>query len=291
MSVQIALVISTVGRAAELDALFTSLREQTNPPVEVVVADQSGSNEIAAVVQRWEGVLPVHRIASRGGAAAGRSDGLAALTSGWQAVGFPDDDVTYPPTTLAAVGDALERGLDGVTGRLIDSDGNDRRLSFDAIGQDLTTRNVWTHAIEATTFLSRALLDEVGVFDRELGVGTFTPWQSAEGTDLLLRALRAGRRVVFDPAVTVVDNPADAGPPPLSKVRAYARGTGRVMRRHYGPAGQLRSVIRPLAGAVIAATRGRRAEAARHLQAAIGRAEGVIGRTTKLLEPGTWRAS
>lgn len=275
-------MVTTIGRPAALEQLLESLHRQEQRPAEVVVSDQGASGATADVVAAWADRLAVRRVTSTGGAAAGRNAGLDALAPGWDAVGFPDDDVTYPPDTLRRVADALGLGLDGVTGRLTDQDGTDRRLTFGAAVQPLHPGNVWTHAIEATTFLSRGLVDGVGRFDPELGVGAPTPWQSAEGTDYLLRALRAGKRIAFDPAVAVVDNINDQGGPPLRKVRNYARGTGYVTRRHYGLGHSVRIVGRPLGGAALSIARGQREAAARHLQAALGRTEGLLGRTTSL---------
>src|SRR4029078_4597421 len=43
----------------------------------------------------------------------------------------------------------------------------------------------------------------VGPFDERLGLGSGTPWSSGEELDYVLRAIRSGARVVYDPAVRV----------------------------------------------------------------------------------------
>lgn len=290
VAVDIALAISTVGRPERLEQLLSSVAEQDAQPTQVIVADQSGGDHIAQVVDRWAGRLPIRRIASTKGISVGRNDALDALEP-CDVVTFPDDDVVYPPGLLSTVVKELSsRDLDGITGRLVAPDGQSRRLAFADDEQLLHPGTVWTLAISPTMFFRRSLVDAVGHFDPSIGVGATSPWQSAEESDYLLRALKADKQILFHPGITVIDNLAAGGDAPLAKVRAYARGTGYVTRRHYGPGRRIKTVVRPLAGAVQALLRGQRPAAARHLQAAIGRAEGLTGRTTRLLAPPAWNA-
>jgi glycosyltransferase involved in cell wall biosynthesis len=278
--VKVSIVVSTIGRAPRLDALFASLHEQRQRPHEVIVVDQSPGGVARGVVADHRGLLPLTYLESAAvGASAGRNLGIRSCTG--DVVGFPDDDCVYPPETLATLVGLLAcaPGVDIVAGRLVGSEGLSR-LSFPPMPSVLHRRNVWSCAIEATTFLRRAVLRNVGAFDEDLGVGSSGPWQSGEGTDLILRALAAGHRALYTPEISI----RELGPPPdlasaayAAKARRYARGTGRVFRKHpYTPWERAATVIRPLGAAGFALTVGRdRGRAGRYAQVALGRAEGL----------------
>jgi glycosyltransferase involved in cell wall biosynthesis len=76
-------------------------------------------------------------------------------------------------------------------------------------------------------------VEAVGAFDETLGPGTGLPYGCGEDTDYVLRALAAGFRVYRTRSVVVRHeevNPLD--PPPAPKVRAYAAGRMRLLRKH-----------------------------------------------------------
>jgi glycosyltransferase involved in cell wall biosynthesis len=82
-------------------------------------------------------------------------------------------------------------------------------------------------------FYRRRCVEAVGPFDEELGPGTDLPYGCGEDTDYVLRALAAGFRVYRTHSVVVRHeevNPLD--PPPAPKVRAYAAGRMRLLRKH-----------------------------------------------------------
>ena len=54
----------------------------------------------------------------------------------------------------------------------------------------LTDDNLWNRAISFTIFLRRDVVEAVGPFDEELGLGSGRPWASGEETDYLIRAVR-----------------------------------------------------------------------------------------------------
>lgn len=279
-ALRIAVVVSTLGRdIAALDRLMESLDRQELPAVEIVVADQSDGHEVAGVVASWAGRLPVRRVVSTRGAAQGRNDGIDALGQGVDVVAVTDDDCTYEPTALAAAARSLgERGCGVLCGALTSSHGERVRFAGEAF--ELDRRTVWTHAIEAVMFMARDVLHVAGTFDVSIGVGSASPWQSGEGTDLMLRAGDAGYSLWYDSAVRIHESaPELSTEERLSKSRRYARGTGHVIRRHYGRGEQARVVVRPLMAAATHAILGHRREARRYLEVTKGRVEGVVGRT------------
>lgn len=277
---RIAIIITTIGRPVLLDRLLASLVGQTPGPCQIVVADQSTDPATADVVARWRDRLPVQRVTSARGASAGRNAALAALGD-HDVVAFPDDDTIYAPDTIARAMKALAAGPDVVSGRLAAPDGGSAQLSFGAEPGPIDDRTVWTRALTETCFFRARFLRTVGEFDETLGIGCRTPWQSGAETDLLLRGLRAGLTIAYDPDLVVYEeNPGDprpADPAYRAKARHAARGTGRVYRRYYGPVRCASVVVRPLGAALLCAARGRGLDAAWYLHKALGRVEGITG--------------
>ena len=54
---------------------------------------------------------------------------------------------------------------------------------------------------EPATFCRRELFERLGGFDEGIGVGSSSPWQAAEGPDLVLTALEHGSVCYYDPSL------------------------------------------------------------------------------------------
>lgn len=276
-------MIATIGRPVHLDTLLRSLADQTQPPTQVIVVDQSHTTDTATVIDTYRDRLPLRRITSARGASLGRNTGLAALGTDYDIVAFPDDDVRLAPDALANAAAAFATGdhIGVVSGVVVFPGGYRSHRITGGHRTVLTKATVRTNTIEASCFFSARFLRSVGGFDETLGVGNPTPWQSGEGTDLLLRGLRRGWTVLFDPAILVYETGHQGTPDEpacRAKARHYARGTGRVHGRHHGLRRRLGTVLRPLGGALLRLGAGRTDEARWHWQRAVGRIEGLTGR-------------
>ncbi|MCO5973009.1 glycosyltransferase family 2 protein, partial [Actinoallomurus soli] len=106
----VACVIATIGRPVHLDTLLRSLADQTQPPTQVIVVDQSHTTDTATVIDTYRDRLPLRRITSDRGLSLGRNTGLAALDPDYDIVAFPDDDVRLAPDALANAAAAFATG-------------------------------------------------------------------------------------------------------------------------------------------------------------------------------------
>lgn len=245
------LVVATLGRTTELDALLASLGRQTHRGFRVLLVDQNADDRLAAVLAAHPDV-PVERLVSPVGLSRARNAALARATA--DVVAFPDDDCTYPPDLLERVGRELagRPDLDGITGRASDAEGNTSER-WPATRRSLDLRTVWHGGNSHTIFLRRALLEQVGGFDEEMGFGSGNPWELAEEIDVLVRALLAGARLEQDPSlvVTHVRRTREG-----EALRAYARssgsGVGYVLGKNaVGARVLLRMAVRPLGGVLV----------------------------------------
>ena len=195
------LVVATVDRTDDLDGLLAALDAQTHRGFRVVVVDQNPDDRVAELLGRHRGLDVLHLRSARGLSRA-RNTALPHLDA--ELVAFPDDDCSYAPDVLARVAERFrtDPGLDGLSGRPVAADGRMvGRWPADAL--PITPDTVWHRANSHTIFLRRDLVARVGPFDEALGLGSGTPWSSGEEIDYLVRALRLGARIEYDPSVAI----------------------------------------------------------------------------------------
>jgi glycosyltransferase involved in cell wall biosynthesis len=272
------LVVATRGRSREIAELLDSLLAQGRGDIEVIIVDQNGDERLAPILGAYRDRLPLvwHRSA-RPNACHARNLGLA-LSRG-EIVGFPDDDCLYPPGLLARVEAAFaaDPGLQVLTGPAASPEGGLGSGRWRAESGPITPANVWTSVIEFNLFLRRETALALGGFDERLGPGT--PFGSAEGNDLVLRAIRAGHRAAYDPAQLVVHPDKRLTPVAVERARLYGTGLGFVLRRHgVAPGVWLPFLVRPLGGVLVSALRGRGLAARDYWASLRGRLDGFRAR-------------
>jgi len=251
------LIVATRGRVEELAALFDSLLAQDAPALEVIVVDQNADDRLAPIIAGYTGRLPL--LWRRSAVAnANHARNLGLVLARGPIVGFPDDDCTLPPGLLARVEAAFaaDPALDVLTGPAASPAGGLGSGRWRAEAGPITPGNVWTSVIEFNLFLRRPVALALGGFDERLGPGT--PYGSAEGNDLVLRAVAAGHAARYDPAQRIVHPDKRLTPVAVARAAAYGKGLGFVLRRHGVPAAVwLPFFVRPLGGMVLQGLRGR----------------------------------
>lgn len=267
LELRLSLVLATVGRTDEAARFLASLDRQGVDDIELVVVDQNEDDRLVPLLAPHRDRFIVRHLRSAPGLSRARNVGLRAATG--DLLGFPDDDCWYPDGLLERVIGffGTHPDVDGLTGRAFGDDGATGR--YDAQEGEVRLSNLWERGISFTIFLRRRVVARVGAFDERLGVGAGTPWGSGEETDYLARAVEAGFRIRFDPAIAVGHpNPtASYDAAALDRARRYGMGWGHVLRRYAFPRRVVaRSFARPLGGAAIAAATGRFAKAKYHLE-------------------------
>jgi glycosyltransferase involved in cell wall biosynthesis len=234
----VSLVNSTLGRSQVLERLFQSLELQSYKDFEVIVVDQNPDDRLAQILLPGRWSFPVLHLArpNTKGLSRGRNIGWKAAKG--SLITFPDDDGWYPSWFLKnAIAILNKNNADIVCGRAADDKGRNVNARFSSHAHVINKRNVWTGQSESFSLMKRSALEAVGGFDEDIGVGASTPWQAAEGPDLIIRALEKGKVCCFDPALYGYHEAFNISHPDekmLRKVRAYGRGMGFVLRRHYG---------------------------------------------------------
>jgi len=271
--------MATVGRTEEVARFLASLDAQDHRDFELIVVDQNPDERLQPVLAPYSARIPVHRVASQTrGASRARNAGIERATG--DLVAFPDDDCLYPPGLLAAVDGFFARnpGTDALTCRSMDAKGNTSNGRFSSEAGSVDRLNVWGRGIEYAMFFRRESVKDLR-FDEALGVGAGTPWGAGEATDYLLRLLKEGGVVYYDPALVVVHPPpvADYDERAARKAYAYGSGMGYVLKSHQMPLWlKARWLYRPLGGAGISLARRRPDEARFRWSTFRGRLRGML---------------
>jgi GT2 family glycosyltransferase len=245
------LVVATVDRSEDLAALLDALAAQTHRLFRVIVVDQNEDDRLAVLLEAQAG-LDVLRLRSARGLSRARNVALPHLTA--DLVAFPDDDCLYPPDLLARVAARFdaEPALGGLSGRPVAADGRSvGRWPTD--GALITADTVWHTANSHTIFLRREVVEHVGPFDEALGLGSATPFSSGEEIDYLVRALRLGTRIAYDPSVVITHPVKPVTPEELVALgRRDGGSVGYVLARSCYPASAVaRMLVRPAVGAAV----------------------------------------
>jgi hypothetical protein len=276
---RIGVAVTTVGRWEPLRALLGDLAAQTRPPAAVAIAhhDPADAPELDALVASFSDTLTIHTAISARGISHGRNAAAAALGDDVDWLWFPNDTSRVDADFLERVAQHCVASATVCAGRLIDREGP--RNPLPAPGTPLTKRSAWG-AIEPATVFRRDAFAAPGGFDPHRGSGADTPWQSAEGPDLLLRmAARDGFTIVWADDIVVHAQTEFAHLPPderRRKLRNYGRGAGNVLRTWHYPlwyktAHLVAAALMPLRNPAKFGPRD-------GLALLIGRAEGLVGR-------------
>jgi hypothetical protein len=232
--------MSTVGRTDVLGRFFNSLCTQGRFDCRIYLCDQNEDRRLEPLISMWSERLSIRVVRSARGLSRGRNAALTAALAELDPEGaehncivaFPDDDCWYPEDVLSKVSAIFSRRpeISGVTARSVNERGVPSAARSPGMPLELTTGNLFrgSMGISYCIFLRLAIVRKVGSFDETLGVGSGTPWGAGEESDYLLRAIRHGARLHYNPDIHIYHPDKTMSDP--SRLLAYARGHGRVLR-------------------------------------------------------------
>lgn len=236
----VSVVIPTIGRSAVFDRVVESVLASHYADLELVLV-LNGDADPDLCTRRLRGERRAVVVQERRrGAALARNAG--ARRAHGSVLFFVDDDVVLTPHTVRHAVEPLLRdpGVGGVTGRIraaaVESDA--QRLLEEYGGYDKGSDAVLFSAEDfrrggrlypflpgrlgsgAAIAVRRTTFESIGGFDERLGPGT--PTRGAEDLDLLVRILKAGRLVRYEPSAVVLH----AHRSELSTLGRHLRGYG-----------------------------------------------------------------
>ena len=271
--VRFSLVLCTLGRPREVERWLASLAAQTYQNFELILVDQNKDDCMAPVIARFAGLKSITHIRSAPGLSRGRNLGIKKIAG--DVLALPDDDCVYPPDLLERVNAFFKSHPqhDGLVGSVSGSRHWSRKTG------KVTRYRLWWQGVDFTEFFRRSMVDQVGLLDERLGLGSGTPFSAGECPDYMLRCLTSGFSLWYDPSL-VIDHP---GPfenhqyieAEIKKALGYSTGVGYVIQRHGYPAWYKGYVAaRPMVGAAISLLRLRPKRAKLYWNVARGLARG-----------------
>jgi hypothetical protein len=218
----LAVVVCTLGETPVVET-FDSIAASANAAgraVEILVVWQGAGRPLVPEGVRVLEVFPL-------GISYARNRGLAAVETGL--VGFLDDDETIAESWVAAA-HVEAAALDGAFGPVLSTNPGDPPY-FCPTGERVVYQGTgtppWLVGTGGNMVFPRETLVRAGGFDPRFGAGA--PVGSAEETELFLRLLGGGQRLVYTPELTVY-HPSRGLEDEVGARRAYGVGMGIALR-------------------------------------------------------------
>ena len=191
---RVAFVVPTVGRMAPLQRLFASLEGQLETGDHIAIATVGDVDAIRTLADSFEfpeGCVSVCK--SPWGISTARNLAVESLRTNVDFLLFPNDTTWYENDFVRnfKMLDVTES-----CGAIEVVDETGPMFVLPAAGTPLTKAKVW-QVVEAGLFMDHGAFRSLGGFNEEFGTGGSTPWQSGEGTELLVRWMARGSGSTF----------------------------------------------------------------------------------------------
>jgi len=205
----ITVAIATRDRPEALAQCLDALQAGTARPGEIIVIDQSGSDETRRVAAQRRPSADRLRYIHHDGRGLGAAQNLAIAHSASPIIAVTDDDCVPAQDWLAKIAEAFERRgtLDGVTGRVLPLGpalpGTYAVASrTSSMAAEFGRRAMpWDVGSGNNFAVKREWLLRIGGLDERLGPGS--RGRGGVDMDLFYRLLRAGARLRYEPEVVV----------------------------------------------------------------------------------------
>jgi glycosyltransferase involved in cell wall biosynthesis len=238
--------MATVGRKDEVKSFLQCLENQSYKNFELIIVDQNDNDLIDHLVNEYKTKLPIKHIKIvQKGLSLARNAGIKEACG--DIISFPDDDCLYPHDLLKKIYEFFcgRPNVDAISTAWHDSLNGKPIRNYGEKEDTIDKITVWTKVSSITLFLKREILNNIGGFDEELGIGPTSIWQGAEDKDLPLRLLKTNFTLIFTPFIYVLHPSPDYKAESflsgkkrkqyLNKVYNYSAAAGYVMSKHQYP--------------------------------------------------------
>ena len=228
----VSIIIPTIGRRDEVDALLKSVVASSYQNIEVLVVDQNCDDTLNEIVARYKPMLKIRhlKVGSRGPSKA-RNYGVQFADG--EIFCFPDDDCELLPDTLHCALEVLEEtGAAAIFGRAFDRQGADAVTQFHSESGYLSLAQHEKMFVEFSIFVRRDVHAQFP-YDENLGVGTFHG--AEEGHDQVLRMLKGGLKLFYSTKVRFyhpIKVTTHSSPREIRRVFTYRCGFSRLCVKH-----------------------------------------------------------
>lgn len=232
---QLSIIISTIHRKIELEALLESIEKHIkNVTFEIIIIDQNPAGFLDDVIYKFKENLKIshHLVAFRG---LSKAKNYGAKIAKGEFFTFPDDDCMILSNSYFAAIEILKlQNFDIVFGRCIDANGQDSVMKFKKESIILNTSNMLGGFVEATGVIRKNIFDKGFYFDEKMGAGCFHG--AEEGYDWLYRILTSLKSEVFYSTEIIFFHPQvineKGSKTSLKRVFTYSCGKAYLCKKH-----------------------------------------------------------
>lgn len=228
----LSIVIPTLNRVIQVEALLQSIILSDYENYEVLVIDQNFSNILDSIIYKFSDKITIRQFkVDFRGAAKARNFGIKHANG--HIICFPDDDCEVFPDTFSKAVDLLESTQSNVLfGKCVERDLSDSVINFEKKAGYLTCKKYEGMFIEASIFIRHDICSQYQ-YDEALGVGKFHG--AEEGHDLVLRILKDKIKIFYSPEV-IFYHPGKVltytSPEEIRRVFTYRCGFSRLCLKH-----------------------------------------------------------
>ena len=239
IEVDLSLVLCTYGRTNEVDNFLDSIYRQTKRPTEIIIVDQNEENILHYIIKKWSEKLPIiHKRVNFKGASRSRNFGAKQAVSAL--IAFPDDDCLYPPRLIENITKLFQQKgeFETILTAKIEPSEISSRLSKPSLNYSWVTSSLDLFKAKAETsniFARKSKLTSLPfIFNENIGPGANTPWASNEETDLLIRLLKQGIKIIKLKELSIAHHSLQVSP---ARSLKYGMGRFEVISTHLLGAG------------------------------------------------------
>lgn len=237
MSFRYSIIVPTLNRTQELEALLISIREQNFKDFEIIIVDQNEDDRLSNIMSAFKNEFTIKHIKiETKGASIARNVGIENAKG--EILTFPDDDCEFPIDLLSKISEVFrtEIHLDGITIPARDKQEAASVARLSSKGGQVNKSNVLKRAIEAGIYIKSNKLNGIR-FDEKLGVGANSPWWSDEGADFILKIIYKGSIINYMPHLYIYHpNPIITyNEKAIIRSFKYGCGRGKFLRMHDYP--------------------------------------------------------
>ena len=234
IEVDLSLVLCTYERTNEVDNFLDSIYRQTKSPTEIIIVDQNEENILHYIIKKWSEKLPIiHKRVNFKGASRSRNFGAKQAVSAL--IAFPDDDCLYPPRLIENITKLFQQKgeFETILTAKIEPSEISSRLSKPSLNYSWVTSSLDLFKAKAETsniFARKSKLESLPyIFNENIGPGANTPWASNEETDLLIRLLKQGTKIIKLKELSIAHHSLQVSP---ARSLKYGMGRFEVISTH-----------------------------------------------------------
>lgn len=198
------LIVCTLGRDDFIEQFLLSLENQTYKNYEVIVVDQNKDDRIDHVVSKYINKFPIKHIKTTPGLSKARNEGIRYVKG--DIIAFPDDDCIYTVDMLEKINEFmnLNEQCDVLSIKMTNSIKNGRKVQENFKSQNVKKENIMKLVASISMFMRRNVVEHVGYFDENLGLGAKTVFQGAEDYDYPCRCIDQGYNIYYLNSIEVL---------------------------------------------------------------------------------------